>query len=74
MQTAARKTATISISSDFAILDVKAGREALNRLLNEDGRVVIPVLIHGFITNAWGNDDGVSREFQVEVKRVEVQP
>jgi hypothetical protein len=28
------------------------------------------VVIHGFIHEAWGNDDGESREFQVDVTDV----
>ncbi|MTK63211.1 MAG: hypothetical protein F8N15_01405 [Methanobacterium sp.] len=67
----------IIIKSDFAILDVKKGRKALFRRLNytpngpranEDRRV--SVVIVGYIVGAHGGDDGVSREFEVEVTEV----
>ena len=35
---------------------------------NADKRV--PVTITGYIVGAWGNDDGESQEFQVEVTKV----
>lgn len=63
----------IEISSDFAILDVKAGRGALRKHFDAPFPSHIPVVIHGSITNVWGNDDGVSREFTVHVESVEVQ-
>ena len=64
----------MDISSDFALLDVKKGRKKLFKYLgftpdgplpNEEKR--IPITITGFIVGAYGDDDGVSREFQVEV-------
>lgn len=58
-----------SVSSDFAILDVKKGRRALSkcmpagsaRLAKQDR---IPVVIYGFISHQWGG------EFGVDVERV----
>jgi len=55
------------ISSTFAILDVKRGRNALKRRL---GKGPIPVTIQAFITRDWGRDDGTSIEFELEVTSV----
>ncbi len=58
------------IDSTFALLDVKKGRVKLANRAEVPG-VRIPVFILGFITNVWGNDDGVSQEFEVEVTHAE---
>lgn len=59
------------ITSTFALLDVKKGREQLFRLLGYAGKEPsIPVVITGEITHAWGGDDGTSREFAVNVTGV----
>lgn len=59
------------IDSDFALLDVKRGRVRLARRLNQEKALGlsprIPVTIRGYITDAWGGDDGTSIEFEVEV-------
>jgi hypothetical protein len=65
------------IKSDTAILDVTKGRKALyrhvgNTPLGTDFPNRIPVTIAGYIVGAWGNDDGVSREFQVNVETVTI--
>lgn len=67
-----------SIKSDFAILDVKAGRAALAKNFAKAPRIGpcpeamrVPVVIHGFVDGIWGGDDGVSREFTVTVTKVE---
>ena len=58
-----------AINSEFALLDVKRGRVELARRINRgDNR--IPVTIRGYITDVWGNDDGTSIEFQVDVASV----
>jgi hypothetical protein len=57
-----------AIKSDFALLDVKGGRAALVRRVTKGERV--PVIIRGSIDAIYGNDDGVSREFIVDVKSV----
>lgn len=67
----------MKLKSDFAILDVKAGRSALfkhftRRLGKGERREPVPVTITGFIDDIHGNDDGVSREFSVHVTKVEV--
>ncbi len=64
-----------ALKSDFALLDVKQGRGALFKALGYTGRsdaAPIPVTITGFLVGAWGDDDGVSREFEVEVTGVQI--
>jgi len=65
------------IKSDFAILDVKAGRRTLAKhfaarppIGDCPKELQIPVLIYGHIVGIWGSDDGVSMEFSVDVKKV----
>lgn len=60
----------MNISSDFAILDVTKGRKELMKHVNNKG--YIDVVIRGRIETEWGNDDGTSREFSVDVSSVEV--
>jgi hypothetical protein len=54
--------------SDFALLDVKTGRAALARRIAKGEE--IPVTIRGTIIGVWGNDDGTSIEFQMDVASV----
>lgn len=54
--------------SEFALLDVMAGRAKLAKRLETGER--IPVVIRGTITNRWGGDDGISIEFSVDVESV----
>ncbi len=65
----------MKIKSDFALLDVKTGRAALNRQCGKDHNMKerVPVIIRGYITHRHGNSDGISQEFGVEVTSVEVQ-
>lgn len=71
MAKTAKKTppAKKTIDSDFALLDVKRGRHALLKRV-EDGDTRIPVTIEGFIYRNWGGDDGTSIEFEVDVTKV----
>ena len=69
----------MKISSDFALLDVKKGRKKLFKHLgftpygpNPNGDKRIPVTITGYIVGAWGEDDGVIREFQIDVTDIVV--
>lgn len=55
--------------SDFALLDVKTGRAALERRLKKSGP--IPVRVYATIDYAHGSDDGTSIEFTCTVKSVE---
>lgn len=54
--------------SDFAILDVKAGRAALAKRIAAGEKVRVRVDI--VLNNQWGSDDGTSIEFSGEVKSV----
>lgn len=54
--------------SDFAILDVKAGRKALAKRMARGEKV--RVLIDMVIEQQHGNDDGVSIEFSGTVQSV----
>ncbi|RWB08799.1 MAG: hypothetical protein EOQ39_18700 [Mesorhizobium sp.] len=58
------------ISSGFAILDVKSGRDELNAHFSTGSKEKIPVTITGFITDVWSDDDGISREFQIDVSEI----
>ncbi|WP_353645739.1 hypothetical protein [Mesorhizobium sp. WSM2239] len=67
----------MKINSTFAILDVKKGRTSLVK--HFAGRpklgpcppeLRIPVVITGFIDGIHSRDDGISREFSVEVTEV----
>jgi hypothetical protein len=69
------------IGSDFAILDVKWGRQKLAQHFDARPRVGpcpealrIPVTVTGYIDAQWGPDDGESIEFSVVVESVEVSP
>ena len=68
-----------TIKSDFAILDVLAGRKTLAKhFAGLRGFVVCPkdkrvyVKIEGYIDGIYGSDDGVSREFSVAVQSVKI--
>jgi len=67
-----------SITSDFAILDVKKGRKALAKHFETrpcfgkcPKSMRIPVVIHGYIDCIQGNDDGTSQEFAVTIQKLE---
>lgn len=60
----------MKISSDFAILDVKNGRQDLKDAI--DNGQSFPVTLKGRITAIWGGDDGISREFQIDVDSIEI--
>jgi hypothetical protein len=71
-----KTTKVPALKSSFALLDVKGGRKALFKALgytNRSAAAPIPVTITGFIVGAWGDDDGVSREFQIDVREVRTQ-
>jgi hypothetical protein len=63
-----------TIKSGFALLDVKSGRQWLWKYFGgrrgRDFAEPIKVKIEGHIVGVWGNDDGVSREFEVKVDKV----
>ena len=61
----------MKLQSTYAMLDVMRGRVGLKKAI-ERGKAV-SVVIEGEISDMFGNDDGVSREFNVDVKRVTVK-
>lgn len=70
----------MKITSDFAILDVKKGRKKLLKRFESRPRMgpcpaelKLPVTITGYIVGVWGDDDGISREFEVEVTEVDCE-
>lgn len=70
----------MNIKSDFALLDVKAGRGPLNKHFAKRPRLGecppamrVPVTITGYIDGVWGEDDSVSREFSVVVQSVKTK-
>lgn len=65
-------TAPLTIKSGFAVIDVTAGRQKLFKVADFTNKARIPVTITGFITGAWGEDDGLSREFEIEVTKVKI--
>jgi len=69
----------MKLVSTFAILDVKKGRKKLNKRLIDrplfqpcPEELRVPVTVTGYISGVWGNDDGESQEFEMEVENVEV--
>lgn len=65
------------MKSDFAILDVKAGRKALEKHFRNrpplgacPPSMRIPITIKGHIEGINSSDDGTSREFSVIVQSV----
>lgn len=68
----------ISVTSDFAILDIKSGRAKVSKALggnweeNIPSHHKIPVTIKGYIVAQYSGDDGVSREFKIDVSTVKL--
>lgn len=65
------------ISSDFAILDVKNGRNALDQMLiGQMGKLkpTMRLLIEAEVDYAWGGDDGISQEFALDIKSMRWKP
>jgi hypothetical protein len=59
---------TTPFKSTFALLDVMAGRKALEKRLTKSGPFKIRVDMT--VDYVWGNDDGVSQEFGCTVLSV----
>lgn len=58
----------MTFKADYAVLDVKAGRGALKKII--DSGATVPVVIEGVIDTDTRNDDGVSREFGIRVTKI----
>lgn len=65
---AAAKQSPPMFKSDFALLDVKQGRAALEKRVRAGEKIMIRVDME--INSVWSDDDGISREFSCEVKAV----
>ena len=61
----------LRLESGTAILDVKGGRRSVNGQLNLGN--TIDVVIRGKIADVWGDDDGESQEFRVDVESIEAE-
>lgn len=59
----------MKITSDYAWIDVKRGRAMLRNLVQDHG-CSIPITLDGYITEDSSRDDGVSIEFQMDVKKI----
>ena len=60
----------MTIRSKFAILDVLSGYRELPKTCDPDTSESIDVVIRGTITHCYGDHDGTSREYVVDVKSV----
>lgn len=65
------------MKSDFAVLDVKAGRKVLAKRFRNRPRLGecppkmrVPITIKGYIDGIHSGDDGMSQEFSVVVQSV----
>jgi hypothetical protein len=66
--------APTKLKSDFAIVDIMAGRKRLEAYLKgfPDKHQGLPVIIYGRLTYPWGVDDGTSIEFCLDVDNIKV--
>ena len=58
----------MKLQSDFGILDVKHGQIDLTHHVRTGETV--SVTIDAIITGPWGDNDGISQEFELEVRSV----
>ena len=59
----------IKLQSDFALIDIRRGRKKLLNHVKKGGKCY--VVVRGFIDSEHGNDDGTSREFNMEVEEID---
>lgn len=57
---------TPKTKTNFALVDVKSGRGALDKIVR-DHEYKLPITLKGYITGTWSGDDGVSMEFEIDV-------
>lgn len=60
------------LKSEFAIIDVKGQQRHKLAEYFEKGGKRIPVTLHGWIEGRWGGDDGISIEFEMKIRKVEL--
>lgn len=65
------------LSSKYALLVIENGRKDLEKHFAKrpplgkcPEELKIPVTITGYINGVWGDDDGISQEFSVEVETI----
>lgn len=70
----------MKLTSDFAILSVKAGRDELAEHFEPrpnlgpcPEHLRIPVTIVGYIDGVWGADDGIDQEFTVSIEHLSLK-
>lgn len=59
-----------NVKIEFAVVSVKAGRRSISKTIGDhrgDGSIV-PVTLTGYISYAWGSDDGIDQEFAMVVE------
>lgn len=59
-----------NLESDFAVLDIKKGRRSLLQACKRGEST--KVTITGFIEEPWGDDDGVSQEFTLNIRDISI--
>ena len=72
-----------TFTSKFGLLDVTKGRQGLHKYFKDERKPArkgqvgdrpvnppVKVLIEAEVVDSWGNDDGVSREFQLDIKKI----
>ena len=62
----------MKLYSNFAIVDVEHGRKALFKHLEKDFKDSVEVVLKGKLVGAYGCDDGMSMEFEMEVASIDV--
>lgn len=60
----------LEIKSEFALLDVLSKTER-KRLQQRLAKGPVEIVLKGRLTKVWGNHDGTSQEYEVEVDAVE---
>lgn len=57
-------------TSTFAVISIKRGREGLKKLVDQN--VEVEVTITGRISRVWGDDDGIDREFSLDINSLKL--
>jgi hypothetical protein len=57
-------------TSDFAVISIKRGRDGMKKLVEKN--VEVEVTITGRISGVWGKDDGIDREFSLDINSLKL--
>lgn len=60
----------MKVKSGLVIVDVTSGRKKLQREIKKGKKFKFEII--GTCDNPWGNDDGISQEFEVLVDKIHV--